>query len=53
VADLAAALAAVLDDERERAEMVRRGLERAQAYTWTRSAEMVAQAFAELLARAR
>ncbi len=53
VADLTAALAGVLDDERARSEMARRGLERAESYTWTRSAEAVARIFDELLARTR
>ncbi len=53
VADLTAALAAVLDDERARSEMARRGLDRARAYTWDRSAEAVVRIFDELLMGAR
>ncbi|MDP8924267.1 MAG: glycosyltransferase family 4 protein [Chloroflexota bacterium] len=48
-ADLTLALDEVLGDERRRGDMIRRGLERARAYTWARSAEAVARAFEDLL----
>lgn len=53
VADLREALATVLGDEQVRAEMVRRGFERASLYNWPRAAAETAAAFESLLDRRR
>jgi len=49
---LALLLGALLRDAQRRAELARRGLERARAFTWQRTAQLTAQAYRETLGSA-
>ncbi|MEQ1758980.1 MAG: glycosyltransferase family 1 protein [Vicinamibacterales bacterium] len=50
---LAAALVRVLEDEDHARDLARRGLERARAFTWQRSATILSAVYAEAIARRR
>jgi glycosyltransferase involved in cell wall biosynthesis len=47
---IADAMARVLDDEALRRDLIRRGLERARAFSWTRSVARIREVYGEVLA---